>query len=167
MGVSRGERSGRSPGSGPQKPTCLPSSMPRPYPVSCMFSWSVVTSPHLPPAPSPYLSLGPSLSGGLFSSRQRRLQCAETPTASSMTSSTYLSSTVYPQRPTPMYPQCHPTWRGRDPGRKNTRAILTVAAALRSRPRSSLPQGPLGSVHPALPLQQAVPSALVPSRYPG
>lgn len=91
----------------PGPPTCLPPSLL--CPLHCVlhgFSWSVVTShPSFPSAPSPLLSLGPSLSGGLFSFRQRRLQCAGTPMASSMTSSTYLSSTVYPQRPTPMYPQ--------------------------------------------------------------
>lgn len=84
-------------------------------PSSCLSSASVfawffsVCHDLLPPplptsAPAPHLSLGPSLSGGLFSSRQRRLQCAGTPTASSMTSSTYLNSTVYPQTPTPTYP---------------------------------------------------------------
>jgi hypothetical protein len=95
-------------------PPCLPSSLLCPsHCVLHEFSWSVVTShPSFPSAPSPHLSLGPSLSGGLFSFRQRRLQCAGTPMASSTTSSTYLSSTVYPQRPTPMYPQHYPMLTG-------------------------------------------------------
>lgn len=46
--------------------------------------------------------------------------------ASSMTSSTYLSSTVYPQRPTPMYPPCIPCRKGRAPLRKNTRVIILL-----------------------------------------
>lgn len=46
--------------------------------------------------------------------------------ASSMTSSTYLSSMVYPQRPTPMYPPCTPCGEGRVPLRKNTRAIILL-----------------------------------------